>query len=77
MQRRSRFPLRGSILPVLLACATIAVLARAGHAARPVPVNAPAPELVGNEWLNTEGGKPIRLSDRRGQVTVLHFWTFG
>ena len=40
-------------------------------------MNAPSPELVGNDWLNTADGKPVRLMDRRGQVTVLHFWTFG
>ena len=77
MQRRSPSPFHWSTIPVLLACAGIALLARAGHAARPVPVNAAAPELVGSDWLNTEGNKPLRLADRRGQVTVLHFWTFG
>lgn len=35
----------------------------------------PAPELVGNQWLNT-AGKPTRLAERRGKVTVVEFWTF-
>lgn len=35
-----------------------------------------APELVGGPWLNTRGGKPLTLSSRRGQVTVVEFWTF-
>ena len=34
-----------------------------------------APELVGRGWLNT-GGDPLRLSDFRGRVVVLDFWTF-
>ncbi|MGN6754690.1 MAG: redoxin domain-containing protein [Intrasporangium sp.] len=34
-----------------------------------------APELVGRGWLNT-GGRPITLSDLRGRITVLDFWTF-
>ena len=48
--------------------------AQAPIARRAQPV---APELVGNAWLNTPGGKPISLSGRRGQVTVVQFWTFG
>ena len=34
-----------------------------------------APELVGTQWLNTKS--PIKLSDRLGKVTIIHFWTFG
>jgi hypothetical protein len=37
----------------------------------------PAPELIGGRWLNAPGGGPITLASRRGQVTVVHFWTFG
>ena len=32
------------------------------------------PELQGDQWLNTE--KPIKLADRKGKVTLVHFWTF-
>lgn len=35
------------------------------------------PELVGKSWLNTPGGKPISLASRRGEVTIVQFWTFG
>ncbi len=34
-----------------------------------------ASELVGRGWLNT-GGKDVTLSDLRGKITVLDFWTF-
>ncbi|GAA2814292.1 NHL domain-containing thioredoxin family protein [Saccharopolyspora taberi] len=34
-----------------------------------------APELVGRQWLNT-GGRQLRLSDFRGKILVLDFWTF-
>jgi len=40
-------------------------------------MNVAAPELVGGNWLNTPDGSPIPLASRRGQVTILHFWTFG
>jgi thiol-disulfide isomerase/thioredoxin len=44
---------------------------------RETVLNQPAPELVGDAWLNTPEGKPVTLASRRGKVTILHFWTFG
>jgi hypothetical protein len=42
---------------------------------QPVAMKRPAPELKGiGEWINS---KPIALSDLKGKVVVLHFWTFG
>jgi hypothetical protein len=43
----------------------------------PVSLNTPAPELVGGEWRNTPGGARLSLATERGEVTILHFWTFG
>jgi thiol-disulfide isomerase/thioredoxin len=40
-------------------------------------VQSPAPELVGQQWLNTSDNKPIKLSSRQGKVTIVEFWTFG
>ncbi len=43
----------------------------------PVELKVAAPELVerdGDQWINS---KPLKLSNLRGQVVVLHFWTFG
>jgi thiol-disulfide isomerase/thioredoxin len=34
-----------------------------------------APELQNEIWLNTD--QPLRLADLRGQVVLLHMWTFG
>ena len=34
----------------------------------------PAPELAGGTWLNSE---PLRLSDLKGKVVLVEFWTFG
>jgi thiol-disulfide isomerase/thioredoxin len=34
----------------------------------------PAPELSGGAWLNSE---PLKLSDLRGKVVLVEFWTFG
>lgn len=33
-----------------------------------------APELTNEEWINSE---PLRLSDLRGKVVLVEFWTFG
>ena len=35
-----------------------------------------APEFsAGLDWINTAG--PVRLSDLRGRVVMLDFWTYG
>jgi len=34
-----------------------------------------APELVGDNWLNSTS--PLRLSDLRGKVVLVDMWTFG
>jgi hypothetical protein len=35
----------------------------------------PAPELVGDVWLNAAA--PLRLADLYGQVVLIDMWTFG
>jgi thiol-disulfide isomerase/thioredoxin len=42
-------------------------------AAQPTRMNQAAPELQGEQWINS---KPISLASRQGNVTVVHFWTF-
>jgi alkyl hydroperoxide reductase subunit AhpC len=37
-------------------------------------VGKPAPEFIGKEWMNTD--KPLKMSDRKGKVTLVYFWTF-
>ena len=50
-------------------------LALTARAQEPVAMKIAAPELQGIEaWINS---KPLALKDLRGQVVVLHFWTFG
>ena len=44
-------------------------------AQEPASMRIKAPELEGiSDWLNTN---PLKLSDLKGRVVVLHFWTFG
>jgi peroxiredoxin len=59
------------------------MLAVAGFVAQPerlsagiVRVNQRAPELVGGPWLNTHDGASITLASRKGNVSVVEFWTF-
>jgi peroxiredoxin len=57
----------------------LAILLKAGSAPaqQPATFKAKALELEErpeSDWINS---KPIRLSELRGHVVVLHFWTFG
>lgn len=40
-------------------------------------VNYPAPKLTGiTNWLNTPGDKPLTLSQLKGKVVLIDFWTY-
>ena len=62
---------------LLIALVVGGLLANSALAQAPVELQVPAPELVerdADQWLNSP---PLKLSELRGQVVVLHFWTFG
>jgi hypothetical protein len=47
----------------------------AALAQQPAVFRAKPPEITGvNSWINS---KPLTLAALKGQVVVLHFWTFG
>jgi len=47
----------------------------AARGEQPVAMKIQAPEFEkADEWINSE---PLQLKDVRGQVVVVHFWTFG
>ena len=41
------------------------------------PPALPAPELIGDSWLNLPPGARLTLASRKGKVTIVHFWTYG
>jgi hypothetical protein len=68
-----RHAFRSSILVLLLSA--VATTTRSAVGQEPVAMNVPAPAFTGiDEWINA---KPMAWKDLKGQVAVLHFWTFG
>lgn len=52
-------------------------LSSCGGSPKPVALRKPAPDFFAvEEWINS-GGKPLKMTDLRGKVVVLHFWAFG
>lgn len=42
-----------------------------------LPVIGPAPDFVGNQkWFNTLNGEPLSISELRGKVVLVDFWTY-
>jgi cytochrome oxidase Cu insertion factor (SCO1/SenC/PrrC family) len=69
--------LRRIVLVATLAAAALGVQFRGDrvHGDQPVALKIDAPDFDGiDAWLN---GKPKTWKDLKGQVVVVHFWTFG
>jgi len=63
------------LLKLIVSAVLIQILTTSASAQEPAAMKLPAPELKGIEaWINS---KPLTLKELRGQVVVLHFWTFG
>jgi thiol-disulfide isomerase/thioredoxin len=59
---------------LVLAATLSGVMLRAATAGDVKP--RPAPALPETGWLNTPEEKPLRLSELRGKVVLVEFWTF-
>ena len=62
---------RASLVVAALAVSWVAVGSAAGQASR---LGAPAPEVAGARWINSE---PLTTPGLRGRVVLVEFWTFG
>jgi len=56
---------------MLLVTAAIVLISRIAYTDN---LHIKAPEIITDVWLNTE---PLKLSDLRGKVVLVEFWTFG
>ena len=65
--------LRSTILWALIATSAIAWMAwpKQGTA---VTSGQPAPDIAGENWLNS---KPLTIGDLKGRVVMVEFWTYG
>jgi len=59
------------ILPVFALTLLWVLRPPAGHTAK---AGQPAPEFSGGPWINSE---PLTLTDLRGKVVLVEFWTYG
>jgi hypothetical protein len=69
------------LAPILLSIPLVALMRSpapaqaAEDAGQPVAMKVPAPDFPDvTEWINS---KPLTWEKLRGQVVVVHFWTFG
>lgn len=66
---------RNAILAVLAAWTLAVVATSRGETS--ASKGGPAPELVGDSWLNPPQGPRPTFAARKGKVTIVHFWTYG
>jgi hypothetical protein len=62
---------RSLVLIALLTATALAPSVAAGQALR---LGAPAPEVSGQGWINSE---PLTMPALRGRVVLVEFWTYG
>jgi hypothetical protein len=62
---------RASLVVVALTMSWLLFGSAAGQASR---LGAPAPDVAGERWINSE---PLTTPGLRGRVLLVEFWTFG
>lgn len=63
--------MRQGFCALIVAIFLAAVPTRPAHA---IPHGKAAPEIAGSSWINSA---PLTLSQLRGKVVLVEFWTFG
>jgi hypothetical protein len=73
--RRNIYAAVGALILIsLMIIGVLSIIPSAADDTNPAVQNTAAPELIGSEWLNTSNHQPIRLADRKGKITLVHFW---
>jgi hypothetical protein len=62
---------RASLAVAALVASWLVLESAAGQASR---LGAPAPDVAGDRWINSE---PLTTPGLRGRVVLVEFWTFG
>ncbi len=71
---RRKSVLRATRIALGILFATLTVASVVSFSAPVVKIGDAAPDIKGTPWIN---GQPLTLTDLRGKVVLIDFWTYG